>query len=157
MHEIHASYKENQCQVKISGEPYILINLEQYWQTQGKHTAHCDFIFIQLQGSKYRIFLVELKDLALNKNLLEIVKESCNKFVETHREVNSNFVKLFNIEKNNVDYFCILALPAKAISALLKRLRLHTIPCTRWAKKNSIKCWIATCGKNILEDAIILQ
>ena len=137
MHGLDGTYSDSpgnySCSLWIEGgEPYIVLNLEKYWDLNNCSGEHCDFVYICEKDGVWYVYVVELKDIKKppeDKKEIEKLRESIRnkfgnslKFVE--KELLDFLIKSFRQRRVRVEYHCVLAVDWSVynkVSALFNR------------------------------------
>lgn len=127
-HRLEGVYITGNCNIQITGgEPYILINLEKFWELKNLKTSHSDFVYLLFKNNEYHIFMVEMKCFEkVDKQMLnDILNHVKMKFYESKKELFS-LLKNFSINvNNNSKIHKILVIPdVHKINALLPKLTI---------------------------------
>lgn len=129
MHIIKGEYGEGNCNVKIKGEIYAIINLEVYYKLKKTRGSHCDFIYIRRRSRRdneeFEVFAVELKAIgSIDKK--KIRNNFQSKFPQTLKFLKNELIPSLGLDSRGriVKYYAVLVVPVEAIekiSALIRR------------------------------------
>lgn len=131
-HRIEVIYEENNCKAHVQGEPYLLINLEEFVNLNNiQGLSHPDFIYIERKDNRYKIYIVELVNTKNVEKLYKELQEFKNKFCMVYdgmlKEYNKSnkfreLCKVLNLNINANDIHGVLVLPSEAIDTLFNTL-----------------------------------
>jgi len=137
MHRLKGEYYDSndgyECSIQVvGGKPYVLLNLEEYWEQLKLDGEHCDLLYVCEKNDKLYVFIVELKDINDENVIMDIsirrdLKQSLeNKFRNTLTKLNGNrgLLSLFGINMKNVEIIGVFVVPWEIVS-LIKRKKIH--------------------------------
>ncbi len=137
-----AEYEENNCKVILmGGQPFLVLNFEEYADLKGMHLPHCDVVYVMHKDNKWNVYLVELKNIADKSASLDAIRSLRDKFERTKRLLGG---LLDCLGARHREYYHILVVPRKICVALAK----HTLLLKRKRILGS-HAWIVPCGDSI--------
>ena len=165
MHRLEGTYSDSSgnysCSLMIEGgEPFVVLNLEKYWDLNDRSGEHCDFVYICEKDDIWYVFVVELKDikkLPKDKKEIENFRESIrNKFGNSLKFIEKDLldflIKSFHQRRIRVEYRCILAVDWSVYSEISALFRQHDRPLIKPSyipKSGTINLNIKGCDEKI--------
>jgi len=158
MHRIEGEYSDGDCSVRIEkDEPYLILNLERYYEQTSNRGPHCDFVYISFDNDKFQVYVVELKRINKITHKNKIRKSFQGKFPQTLKMLKKDIIPVLKLENlNRVQYYAVISIPDDAID----KVGQHMI------KRDNIllgelrdfdEAWVTACGCHIVVKKIKIK
>lgn len=145
-----AWYEENNCRILVrGGEPYLILNIEEFVNLNRLNQSHCDFLYITYNRSRSscRVFLVELKHVggALDaQRILRLINDFLDNKIPQTKSLIINLLNQLGVR--NPNFSGILVLPSQIVNRLLENRAIFARIVHKFRDS-----WITACDTDIWE------